>query len=108
MTGLVLYPLLSAALYYLGSRATITSFVWCHYPPKFAKFMDCSACTGFWYGLGLSIALQLEVLSLDVTRWYAPIVIGLCSLVWTPIVAQIMDSALYRLGSIDTDPPSES
>lgn len=100
MTGLVIYPLITAAMFYLGSRAKITEFAWSRYPASVTSFMDCAACTGFWYGLLVSLVLQVEVGTLPVKEWYAPLVIGLCSMVWTPIVAYLMDTSLYRLGSV--------
>jgi hypothetical protein len=54
VTGLVLYPLLTCTLWYLGTRAVITSWLWSRYPPRLARFMDCSACAGFWYGFAVA------------------------------------------------------
>lgn len=44
MNGLILYPMLTTALYYLGARAMITKFIWSRYPKWLDKFMLCSAC----------------------------------------------------------------
>lgn len=101
MTGFIVYPLLTAALFYLGSRAKISEFIWSRYPAKLVSFMDCAACTGFWYGLVASFVLRLDVGALVVTNWYTPLVIALCSMAWTPIVAFWMDNALYRLGTVE-------
>lgn len=106
MLVLLLYPLLTAALFYLGSRAKITGWLWRRYPPAIASFMDCAACVGFWHGflvectfgrvkdlLNIEAAEPLAVLN-------AAIVTGLCTLVLTPIVAFHMDAALLGLGTI--------
>lgn len=104
---LLLYPLLTAALFYLGSRAKITSWLWSRYPARFATFMDCAACTGFWYGLGVEIAFRAWTPYMQ----FSPIVVGLCSIVWTPIVAALMQHSLFSLGSainVDVSPSEES
>lgn len=99
---IVFVALLTAGLYYLGSRALITSWLWSRYPKRFARFMDCAACTGFWYGLGVTLVLGASV-PFDVPTWSAPIIVGLCSMVWTPLVAALMQIALERLGSAVPD-----
>lgn len=91
--------LITTALYYLGSRALITSWLWSRYPQRLARFMDCAACTGFWYGLGVTLVLGSSV-PFDVPTWGVPIIVGLCSMVWTPLVAALMQIALERLGSV--------
>lgn len=105
--SILVYPLLSVALFYLGSRALITSFLWRHYPPKFAAFMDCSACTGFWYGLVLAFTLgpyaHIDAFGLPAHNPILPLIIGLCSIVWTPMVGGLMQAGFDRLGSIHTD-----
>ena len=96
----LLYPLLTAALYYLGSRAKVTQWLWSRYPAGFASFMDCAACTGFWYGMGVEIALREFVAYVE----FSPIVVGLCALVWTPMIAALMQHSLFTLGSaVDAD-----
>jgi hypothetical protein len=99
VTALVLYTLISAACFYLGSRARITHWLWSKYPPKLASFMDCSACTGFWYGALAALVFRASYLGLDPTSYYTPIAVGLCSLVLTPIAAGIMQAGLDHLGS---------
>jgi len=99
-----LYPLLTAALFYLGSRATITSWLWNRYPSRLANFMDCSACTGFWYGLLLETGLGGWRPFLGVGD-YSVIFVGLCSIVWTPIVAALMQHSLFILGTVVLDEP---
>ena len=109
MTALVIYPLLCASLFYLGSRAKITSFLWARYPPKFASFMDCAACTGFWWGFLLSLTLgfeyELDLVDLPAQSWPTFIVVGLCSIVWTPIIAALMQRGLDTLGTIEIADP---
>lgn len=103
MSGLLLYALLTPALFYLGSRATITRALWSRYPPRFAAFMDCPACTGFWWGLVLALtigwATRVDALGLDPRDLLTPIMVGLCSITWTPIVAGIMQRGFDALGS---------
>jgi len=111
MSSIVLYPLLSTALFYLGSRAMITQWLWSRYPPRLARFADCSACTGFWWGLILALVLgrheHLNLLELDAEDFWTPIVAGLCSMVWTPIVAGVMQRGFDSVGSAVADPPTE-
>lgn len=103
---LLVYSLLTSACYYLGSRATLTRELWSRYPPKLAAFMDCAACTGFWYGLGWAILFQCRgTTSMSFAQeWYSSIIIGLCSIVTTPIVAGLMQAGFERLGSSVEDP----
>jgi hypothetical protein len=97
--------LLSTALFYLGSRAKITSWLWSQYPPGLARFMDCSACTGFWWGLLLSAQLDLTVsltslpMPFGLVGPFAPFMVGLVSLVLTPIVAGWMQRGLENVGT---------
>jgi hypothetical protein len=103
MSALILYSLLSAALFYLGSRAIVTRWLWSRYPPRFASFMDCAACTGAWLGAILATVLgrhvPIDVFELSALAWYTPIVVGLCMIVLTPIVAGLMQRGLDSLGS---------
>lgn len=102
MTALVLYPLLTAAAFYLGSRALVTEAIWSRYPARFAAFMDCAACAGTWYGLAVGIAgaqIGLPFLGLPGAAWYVPLLVAACSMIWTPIVAAVHQAALERLGS---------
>jgi hypothetical protein len=105
MEIILLYALVTSACFYLGSRAMITSWLWSRYPPRLSRFMDCAACTGFWYGTALTLVLGAW---LDITPFALPLVaapiIGLASLVWTPIVAGLMHVALERLGSVMIEP----
>jgi hypothetical protein len=100
--SLVLYCLMTTACFYLGSQAVITKWAWSHYPRWLDKFMSCSACSGFWYGLLAAFVLgwgfDLPFLGLDGRHWATPIVVGLGSIVWTPILAYYQILALTQLG----------
>lgn len=94
------YALLTTALFYLGSRATITSWFWNKYPPGLARFMDCAACAGFWYGVVLAVALPYVAPTLAVFDGpAAPVLTGLCALVWTPAGAAVLQVSLERVGN---------
>jgi hypothetical protein len=91
------YAIVSTALWYLGSRALITQALWSRYPPRFARFMDCSACCGFWWGLIYSI---LDGGALDASLSTShPIIVGLCMIVMVPLLAGLMQRALWEAGS---------
>jgi hypothetical protein len=117
---LLVYALLTTAMFYLGSRAVVTRWLWSRYPSKLAHFMDCAACSGAWYGLIIGYVAQLlhngagQTLQppglLSLSEPYSPIVVALCSMVWTPIVAGFMQAGFERLGSAVNDelgPPIE-
>jgi hypothetical protein len=103
MESLILYSLLTSAAFYLGSRAKITQPIWSRYPPAFARFMDCAACTGFWYGLvfGALLGAYLPIGGIPM-GWYV-LVVAMCSIVTTPIVAGFMQAGFERLGSAVPD-----
>lgn len=101
MQTMLLFALLCGALYYLGSRALLTSWLWTRYPPAFARFMDCAACTGFWYGALLTFGagwlnrpLPFELPFDGISM----IAVGLCTLVLTPLVAGLMQITLEWVG----------
>jgi hypothetical protein len=103
MSSLLLLWLLTTASYYLGSRAMITRFAWAHYPPSFAAFMDCAACSGFWYGAGLSTLFVVCQRDLPFQLTADPLsifVCGLVSMVLTPIGGAIMTRAFEVNGSV--------
>lgn len=103
METLLLYVLVTPSLFYLGSRAVITSFLWQRYPHKLASFMDCSACSGTWYGGlvayvgGYHIGLPFMGLRGDSPVTVAAV--ALCSMTWTPIVAGLVQRGFEALGS---------
>jgi hypothetical protein len=102
---LAVCALLTSAMFYLGSRAVVTSWLWGRYPPRLARFMDCAACSGFWYGLivgaGILAANNWSEARIPelLTQPWSPLVIAVCSMVWTPIVAGYMQTGFERLGS---------
>lgn len=103
MGSIILYPLVTAALFYLGSRALITRFLWSRYPLRLGAFMDCAACSGTWYG-GLvayigGYHLGLPFLEMPGASPATVIAAAIASMTWTPIVAAIMQWALDYLGS---------
>jgi hypothetical protein len=99
----LIYVLVSPAIFYLASRALITRWLWSRYPAWLAALTDCAACTGFWVGVVLTLTIgrhyQLSYLGLDPLDWWSPIVVGLCSLVTTPMVAVVMHLSMEHLGT---------
>jgi hypothetical protein len=113
MTAFFIYPLIAAALYYLGSRAAITAPLWSRYPKAIASFMDCAACAGTWYGFGITVTggtiYNLDFAGLDGADPVTWIVGGLCATITTPLVAALHLKALEFLGSaVSDDEPTES
>jgi hypothetical protein len=113
VTTLLLYALLTPAAYYLTVQAKITEWAWSRYPAWLTVFLHCSACSGFWWGVlaavGLGRTLDLPFLGLDAQAWYTPVLVGLCSIVWTPLVANAQVTALLQLGAppVDDQPKDE-
>ena len=105
MKTVLLYPLLTTTLYYLGSRAKITSFLWSRYPAWLDSYTLCAACSGFLYGVVVALAIgwwqDLPFLGLPGRLWATPIVVGVCSIVWTPLLA---DRHLAALVQTDVEP----
>jgi len=102
----VLILTLPAAFFYLGSRAMITSWLWNRYPPALARFMDCAACSGFWYGFCLALAGRFYGFALPMLNpqdWMTPILTGLLTLLTTPWLAAIHQTSLESLGSTVDD-----
>jgi hypothetical protein len=103
MEALALYSILSTALYYLGSRAMITQPLWSRYPPGLARFADCPACSGTWYGAGLAVGLgrtfDISFFMFKSDSWFTPIVVGFCMMMLTPMVAGLLQHALNVNGS---------
>lgn len=99
MSTVLLYALLTTAMFYLGSRAVITAPIWSRYPRKLAALLDCAACSGFWMGLVAAFVLKFPLLGLDGDHWLTPVVAGLCAMIWTPLVAVLHQTAMIHLGS---------
>jgi hypothetical protein len=91
-------PLITTALFYLGARAQITSFLWSRYPARLDALMSCAACSGFWYGLGTAaIGYAFDVPFLGSTSPWAILIAGAMSIVWTAVIAAKMERALTEL-----------
>ncbi len=113
MNTLVLYAILSACLFYLGSRAKITTPLWSIYPRWLAELADCAACSGTWYGLILALTVgrygDLDFFGLPGDFWLTPIIVAMCTMVLTPMVAGVMQTSMMLLGSAlpDEEKPNE-
>lgn len=105
MTSSWIYPLATVALFYLGSQAMITKWLWSRYPRWLDELAQCSACSGFWLGILVALAggfaLDLPFAGLPAHAWYTPPIVGLCAIVWTPLIADLHIRALLRLGGSD-------
>lgn len=99
---IILYAILSAAMFYLGSRALITRALWSRYPPRLAALMDCAACAGFWWGTIWALIIgrhfDLEVWQLPADHLATPPIVGLCMIVLAPIAAAAMQWGLEFIG----------
>lgn len=107
MEALGIYALLTSSAFYLGSRAVITRALWSRYPRRLAAFMDCAACSGFWYGLGFALLLRDKLSQPFGAGIPSSILVGLCSIITTPIVAGLMQAGFERLGSAVEDPDDQ-
>lgn len=104
MIALVVYPLVTTALYYLGAWALITRWLWSRYPPVLGALMTCAACSGFWYGLAAGWALR-DALPFPGGPRLGVVLAGLCSMVWTPVFARRMITDLQDLHPASEDVP---
>lgn len=98
MLMLVLYAMLATSFWYLGSRALVTRALWTRYPRWLATFMDCPACTGFWWGLILALTARF-------TTWlpstgFHPIFVGIACIFLVAVGAGIMQRALFEAGTV--------
>jgi len=103
MNALILYALLTPALYYLLAKAAITEWLWGWYEcrwPRFGAFMTCPACSGTWYGAAVGafgyFVLDLPFLGVE-SAWSVILVAG-GAMVWTPIVAAWHARAMRYIG----------
>jgi hypothetical protein len=108
MLDLLTYAIFASTMFYLGSRATVTRWLWSRYPKRFAEFMDCPACAGFWYGwfLALTIGrdqhLMLFGRVFDCGTYFGydkALVVGFAMIVLVPIVSGLMHMGLSWVGS---------
>jgi hypothetical protein len=99
MQTLLIYALITPALYYLGSQALITRWLWGRYPQRVDAFMSCAACSGTWYGVMMAWVgwwQKWSFLGLDPRHWLTVVVVGLCSCFWTPVLSRrMLDSMRY-------------
>jgi hypothetical protein len=104
MTWLLIL-ILPVSFYYLGSRAMITHWLWSRYPKPLAKFMDCAACSGFWYGFGCAVIFghwyEVSIFDLEPEKALTWILTGLVTLTTTPIGAAIHTRAFAAIGEIE-------
>lgn len=102
METLLLYALLTTAVYYLLAKAMITRWLWSRYPAWLDYYTSCAACSGFLYGGVIAFAigwpLNLSLLGIPGRSWIAPTIAAFGSLVWTPILANLHIQALLALG----------
>jgi hypothetical protein len=118
MNTLILYCLTTTSTYYLLARAMITKPLWSRYPAWLDYYTSCAACSGFLYGVTVAVAIglpyDLPFLGLPGRSWLTPVVVGLGSMVWTPILAYVHVYALLNLGVADpraeqpAEPPTGS
>jgi hypothetical protein len=113
VTTLALYALLTTAAYYLLAKAMITRWLWSKYPAWLDYYTSCAACSGFLYGVVVALVLgwplKLTFLGLDGRAWFAPVLVGLGSMVWTPIIANMQIHSLINLGVPDpSSDPAQS
>lgn len=102
--ALVIYTLIAAALYHLAARAMITHWLWSRYPPRVDSFLQCAACAGTWYGFGIG-AFGHDVLGwrfIAGEPWWSFIIVGLVTMVTTPILVGAQERALRYLGGEET------
>ncbi len=106
MMALVLYALISTALWYLGSRAMVTHAIWSRYSSNVAKFMDCPACSGFWYGLFLASTIgrqqNIAFMGIDALEPTTPFLVGVCMITVVPVCAGIMQWGFWQAGEVLT------
>jgi len=105
MEMILLYALLTAAMYYLLARAMITKPLWSRYPRWLDYYTMCAACSGLLYGVVVALAIgwtqDLPFVGMPGRYWLTPPLVGLCSMIWTPILASLHVGALVQLGVED-------
>ncbi len=109
---LIYTMLITVALYYAGSRAQLTRFVWSRYPIWLSRLMDCSMCSGAWYGLFVAVVATqgFEYQYPGLEDHHAPFVCFLGSAIWTPLIAAKVQHGIEFLGvkeEITSSPPEE-
>jgi hypothetical protein len=99
MEAVIVYPLLAAALYYLGARAKITKPIWQLWEDTwFSRFLECAACSGFWYGtITSSIGYALGWHLFGAHAWWTIPTTAIASIVTTPLLAAAHERAMHQL-----------
>lgn len=102
----VLYSLISAALFYLAGRASITRFLWSRYPKWLEAWALCASCSGAWFGAACGAFgywKELEFLGLAGRDPVTIVVVTLVMIITTPPLAYIQLVCLESL----TPPPDD-
>lgn len=99
MEAVAVYLCATPALYHLGARAKLTEPIWSLWSGTgFDRFMNCAACSGFWYGL--LVALLGHILGwtfLGAHAWWTIPTVAVCAIVTTPLLAAAHERALHQL-----------
>lgn len=100
MTTAILIACIAPALFYLGARAQITAAIHSRYPSWLVGFMNCAACAGAWYAMGVAaVALAFGWPIFGSTSWVLVPVVGLAAIWWVPVAVDLQESALQRLSA---------
>jgi len=109
-----LYPLLTTALVYLGGFALITKPLWSRYPRWLDTFMTCASCQGTWWGFLVGLLgwwRRWAFMGLPGRSVLTVVIVGLCSMVWTPILLRLQVHGLQdtnpHLADLKTDSKNE-
>lgn len=99
MEAVAVYALATPALYHLGARAKLTQAIWSRWEDTgFGRFMNCAACSGFWYGLIVAtIGYVLGWTFFGSHAWWTIPTVGTCGIVTTPLLAAAHERALHQL-----------
>lgn len=110
LTTIVLYPMLTTVLYYLGYHALVTQWLWKRYPAWLNTWMACPACIGTWYGAAVALAFgfgfALPFLGLPARSGWTVVSVALASCFWTPPLAWLHLAALRKVHGDDGDAPA--
>jgi hypothetical protein len=93
--GILIYPFITTALFYLFARAVITEPLWSRFPLFLHELTQCPACAGAWYGFICGwVGYYFDAPFFGSIRWTAPFIIALMSVVWTPILTALHELAI--------------
>lgn len=102
MLSIIFLVTVPVATFFLGSRATITGFLWSRYPRWLGRLRDCAACSGFWDTLLLALFLRFGLgvpLPILPDSDWCPLLLALVGVVTTPLIAAAHARSLNDLGS---------